>query len=198
MLNTGRKLATAIRSARRALIQHPLWLFHYTDDPAAILESGKITPGGYFNFVGATERPDLWRFQGNQRLGYDLAARIAIGSTVRFEPVEYTEEWLEAHPDEITYITNDAWSRAGEMGATEHVDPPEGDFDEDYDERIEQATHDFVLGVFIDKSEEEEWVAEGSVPLGPTDIAWVDVRDPEMEADLKERFPQYADRVRLI
>jgi hypothetical protein len=175
----------------------PLWLYHYTDNPRAILDD-MVIRSRRFGFVGATENPNLWRFEGNERSSHDLVARIALRNTSDFRQVEYTKEWFDSNPDEVDYITNSAWERAGEMGATENLDLPDNADDEDYDEAARHATDDFVFNAFEDKSDEAEWLAESPLSLRDSDIAWVDVRDAELATQLRLDFPAISAKIRSL
>jgi hypothetical protein len=169
--------------------QRLLWLYHFTNSAESILSDQQIYPTK-FGYVSATENPDLWSFESNEGMYGQKTACIAFINTGSFYPVKYDQEWADAHPDEVNYITNNAYENASYMGAYDSLSP------DAEDEDIDAASNDFVMNALEQKSEEAEWVAEGAVSLPPNHIGWILVKDPAYGQRLRAQFPQLANKIK--
>jgi hypothetical protein len=126
-------------------------LYHTTSPAAAfeILAGGELRPKTSEGFVSFSLKSHLHDIQAHGAvLVFDLRKLYA-----QIEPVEYTEAWARAHPDQTRYIAGEGW--------VEQFDyTPDDDEDDDFDDDgYYQAYADAELESFLQKADEDEWIS---------------------------------------
>ena len=129
----------------------PHSLYHTTSPGSVfdILKAGELRPRNGESFVSFSERPHLHDIREHgAAIIFDL--RQLYG---QLEPVQYTEAWAQAHPDEVRYIAGEGWEQQFEYH-------PEDDGDEfDDDDRYEEEHAAAELEAFLQKADEDEWIS---------------------------------------
>jgi hypothetical protein len=123
-------------------------LYHTTSPASAfeILTHQQLRPRD--EFISFSLKPHLYDIREHGAvLVFDLRKLYS-----QVEPVEYTEAWAEAHPDQVRYIAGEGWSEQFEYTSDEN---DEWDQDAEY----EQAYAEAELDAFLHKADEEEWIS---------------------------------------
>ena len=127
-------------------------LYHTTSWSNALkaLRSGKIE--SMAPFISLSSKP---LFSGDIR--YTDLALVLDGDRLggQVTPVQYTERWAEAHPEQVTYIAGEGWQ--------EQFVYPDDCLDEDGwedEECMEQAWHEAEIDSFLWKRDEDEWITQ--------------------------------------
>lgn len=130
----------------------PNSLYHTTSPSSAfeILAHRQLRPRD--DFVSFSLKPNLYDIREHGAvLVFDLRKLYS-----QLEPVEYTEAWAKAHPEQVRYIAGEGWSEQFEYS-------PESESDDDdewsEDERYEAAYAEAELDSFLHKAGEDEWIS---------------------------------------
>ena len=157
----------------------PQSLYHTTSPAVAfeILSTHEVRPK-LDGFVSFSLKPNLYDIQAHGAvLVFDL--RKLYG---QLEPVEYTEAWAEANPDQARYIAGEGWSEQFEYQS-------DGDDEEDDDDGYERAYADAELEAFLQKADEDEWISlQAGVPVKFTPDAVTGLILNEIDAETQQEL----------
>jgi hypothetical protein len=120
-------------------------LYHTTSPALAfdILKHHQVRPR--VDYVSFSRKPHV----------YDIRERGAVlvfnsGKLHdQLEPVQYTEAWAKAHPDQVRYIAGEGWTEQFEYS-------PE---DDDWSDGYESAYSEAEIASFLHKADEQEWIS---------------------------------------
>ena len=151
----------AFKRIAKKLATPPESIYHTTSKAGleSIIETGEIRPKNYESFVSFSASPaELYDISGND---YIIEVKIPEGVT----PVDYTEEWYEAHPEQASYIAGEGWQEQFTY-SPETLDE-EGWEDEDL---MEEEWRSAELESFLWKENEQEWISEIAGESVPVEI----------------------------